>query len=147
MFMPAGAYWFRTNDGFETIAATASMGLLHWYMRIVPHLDSPEPIPILEVIQTNKPIPGPYHSQFLVVVIGGIERTYGKSPEINSEFLSREWYNDLSEYSDHKAVVRAYRNADPKVVAYEEVCLSILAWLANFGDISEMKHDSMKKKS
>jgi len=141
MFRPAGNFAYFTKEGHETIAATASMALTHWYMRKLPKLDDiPDPLPVLEVIPIARPFPGPYDQNFLPVVIGCIERTYGTAPEIAPVFLSREWYNNLPErLNDHKIVVQARRDADPKVVAYEEVCLSILKWLAKYGDVIDLE--------
>jgi hypothetical protein len=149
MLKPAGTFTYKTTDNQETVAATASMGLLHWYMRKLPKLgDEPVlevpsiPMYIMKVVSllTGKGTPGPYDPNFFTVVIGCIERTYGKAPEISSDFLTPEWYSNLPErLNDHKIVVQARRNADPKVVAYEEVCLGILKWLAKYGDIIDLE--------
>jgi hypothetical protein len=137
MFKPAGFYFYKTQDGGETVASTASHALLHWYMRTIPDLPGlPDPMPILEVVQTSAPHPGPYDPKFLMVVIGAIERTYGTAPEIASEFYEARWYNNLPNgLSNHKTVVQARRNGEPTVVAYEEVCLGILKCLEANGDV------------
>lgn len=137
MFKPAGCFYYKDKNGGETVARTASLALTHWYMRTIPNLpDLPDPMPILEVVQTSAPHPGPYDPKFFLVVIGAIERTYGTAPEIADEFFNQKWYNNLPNgLSDHKIVVQARRDGDPKVVAYEEVCLSILKWLEQYGDV------------
>lgn len=141
MFKPAGCFYYKTKDGSETVATTASHALLHWYMRTIPDLPGlPDPMPILEVVQTSAPHPGPYNPKFLLAVIGAIERTYGEAPEIAPELLDDEWYNNLPNgLSDHKTVVQARRNGEPTVVAYEEVCLFILKWLEQNGDVVGLK--------
>lgn len=135
-FKPAGCFYYKDKNGGETVARTASLALLHWYMRQVPNDPLPDPFPILEVIPTKQAMPGPYDRNFFTLVISIVERTYGTAPEIASEFHEAEWYNNLPNgLSDHKIVEQARRNGDPKVVAYEEVCLSILKWLEQNGDV------------
>lgn len=135
MFRPAGSIYFKTKDGEETVAATASTGLLLWYMTSSNKSDqTSESTAILEVTPTT--IVGPYDQRFLIEVIGCIERTYGTAPEIPAEFLSIDWYNCLPPvFSDHKMVVQRYRDGEPQIVAYEEFCLTILKWIAEHGDI------------
>lgn len=131
---------YKCKDGSETRAATASMGLLHWYMRHVPQKPLPDPCPILEVIPVSKPMPGPYDPKFLVLATSVIERTYGSSPEIPSEFLEEDWYNTLpSSRMTHESVVQAQSLGHPKVVAYEAFCLSVLKWLGEYGDVISLE--------
>lgn len=117
MFKPKGAFSFKTIDGSETVSFTASLGLFYWYIRIVPKLPMPNPMPILEVVQVGNPTPGPYHSKFLMLVISGIERTYGKSPEVPEVMLNKEWYDDIPKTDSHMAVVNLFSEGHPKVVA------------------------------
>jgi len=135
VFRPAGSFRYKIKDGGETVSLTASLALLHWYMRHIPD-NVPEPFPILTVVPTSRAMPGPYDPKFFTLVISIIERTYGKGPKIAREFFEDEWYNSLPNgLSNHKTVVQARRDGDPKVVAYEEVCLSILKWLEKYGDV------------
>ena len=137
---------FKTQDGSETVSATASLGLLHWYMRHIPKLPMPDPMPILEVVQSGKPMPGPYHPNFFTLVISVIERTYGKAPEVSPELFWNEWYKDLGQYSDFKKVI-ADRDAGHGVVnAYEDICLFVLKWLSIHGDVRELTVTSEIKK-
>jgi len=136
VFKPAGAFRYKTKDGGETVSMTASLGLLHWYMRQIPNDPLPDPFPILAVIPTKRDMPGPYDPNFFTLVISIVERTYGTAPEIAQEFYEAGWYNNLPNgLSDHKTVVQARRDGDPKVVAYEEVCVGILKWLEQNGDV------------
>ena len=71
-----------------------------------------------------------------ILNISIVERTYGKAPEVPDEILNDEWYNTLPNgLSDHKIVVEARDSGHPKVVAYEQVCLGILKWLEQYGDL------------
>jgi len=137
MFRPAGSFSYKDKNGGETVSMTASLGLLYWYMRHIPDdADIPEPFPILTVVPTKRAMPGPYDRNFFTLVISIVERTYGTAPKIPREFFDAEWYNNLPNgLNDHKTVAQARRDGDPKVVAYEEVCLSILKWLEQNGDV------------
>lgn len=132
-YRPAGSYILTYKDGGETTAATASLALTHWS---VSHLVRDVPNP-LQIVDTNcLKISGPYEPNFFVSIIGHIERLFGTSPEIEPEFFNRDWYSDLPEHlNDHKMVVKARRDSNPKVVAYEGACLKILSWLTEHGDI------------
>jgi hypothetical protein len=135
MFRPSGHFAYRTQDGSETVSATASLGLLHWYMRNLPQV--PESTSILEITPLPTEVPGPYHPMFLTLVISAVERNYGASPKIPVDLLSQNWYSNLqSNLDDFKVVVQAYRSVEPKVFVYEETCLNILKWLERNGDVA-----------
>ena len=134
------SFSFKTTGGSETITSTASMALLHWYCRIAPQLEMPNPVPILEVLPIGRPIPSPYDPMFLVLTISGVERTYGKSLNIPEMFTDQKWYNDLPRVSNHIEIITALNDGNAKVIAYETVCLEILKWLEKNGDVFDLEY-------
>ena len=116
------------------------MGLFHWYARIAPQLPMPDPMPILEVVPVGLPIPSPYDPMFLTLTISGVERAYGKSPDIPQEYLSQKWYLDMPRMGSHADTIRAIEQGHPKVVAYEKVCLEVLKWLEKNGDVFDLEY-------
>ena len=131
---------YKTSDGGKTVARTASLALFHWYMRIIPELPRPDPMPILEFVEIGNPIPGPYDPMFMYLLIGGVERTFGKSPELDQELFRKEWYDNLpANISNFKVVIKSHHKGNPKVVLYEEACTNALKWLAQHGNITKLE--------
>ena len=138
-FKPAGYYNFKTKDDQEIVGATASITLSNWYIvnTLEKSLESDTP-PAFEVVEIKRPYPHPYQPNFLVSIIGHIERTFGRSPDgMDVELYDVAWYNNLPKnLTNYRTVTDAYRNGNPQVVAYEEICLTILKWLEKQGEIT-----------
>ena len=106
---------------------TASCALLHWQDYIFPPVKLPEnPVPF--EVYVGKPQHGPYDVEFLMLLIGGIERNYGTAPQIPEEFLNKNWYQDLPKIKDHNSILQ-----------YEQVCWNILFWLFQNGNIVKLE--------
>jgi hypothetical protein len=143
-FKPAGYFNFKTKDDQEIVGATASITLSNWYIlnTLKKNLVSP---PAFEVVEIERPYPQPYQPNFLVSIIGHIERTFGRSPihveedrcNPEVELYGADWYNHLPKgLTNYRAVTQAHRNGNPQVVLYEEACLKILKWLEKQGEIT-----------
>jgi hypothetical protein len=126
---------YKCKDGSSTIAATASMGLLHWYGRTTPTkpIENPQPFEVYRVGE----MPAPYGPLFLPLVVAGLERTYGAAPEIPQHLHEAAHYKKLAKL-DFRDVEKHLKKATPEVVEYEQVCLVILNWLKERGEITEM---------
>lgn len=135
---------FKTTDGSETWAKTASLGLLYWYGRTLPNMGLPKNIPEGVVLIQGKPQPGPYHSYFLRLVTWAIERIYGGIFfDIDENLLHYEWYEELPEGANDFAVVaELFEEGNEKIVLYENTCMGILNWLHQNGDIKEITNES-----
>lgn len=143
-FKPAGYFNFKMKDNSEIVGATASITLCNWY--ILSTLKRPESVPsdssLFEVVEIKRPYPHPYHPNFLVSIIGYIERTFGSSPA-DLESYDSDWYKRLPDslsdsLSSFRVVDQAYRRGNPQVVSYEQSCLKILKWLEKRGEIAEV---------
>lgn len=132
---------FTCEDGTVSYAVTASYALLQWQDNIFPPAKLPENPPILEIIVVGEPRHGPYDVEFLMLLIGGIERNYGTAPQIPEEFLSKNWYKDLPEIKDHNSILKLLEEKNEKVIEYEQVCWSILFWLFQNGNIVKLERN------
>jgi hypothetical protein len=132
---------FVASDGGETVAATPSIGLLHWYMGIIPHKPMPDPPPLPPaVVVASQPIPGPYHRMFLPTVVAGVERTYGNAPKVPQEMFDKDWYDGLPDnVGNHNVTLQALKDQHPKVMLYEAACWNILKWLERSGEIKGLE--------
>jgi hypothetical protein len=127
---------YRCKDGSRTVAATASIGLLYWYDRVTPRtpIENPQPF---EVYVERRPMAGPYNPLFLSLVVAGLERTYGKAPEIPQHLLEPAHYKKLAKAGSGD-MEKHLKKGTPEIVEYEQVCLGILNWLKEQGEITEM---------
>lgn len=114
---------YSMAGGSHTIAKTFSIAVEHWMTRYLPQEEIPNDWPPFEIF-VGKEHPAPYHSQFLVLVISIIERTFGISFHIPDCFLQPEWYQEITEQ---------------KQELYEEFCYQILKWLEDQGNIFDFK--------
>lgn len=130
---------YKCKDGSTTVANTASVGLLHWYGRIVPTkpIENPRPFTVY-VVSTR--MPSPYDPLFLPLVVAGLERNYGKSPPIPEHLLEAAHYSTLNDL-DFRDVEKHLKKGTPVIVEYESVCLEILRWLQELGEITDMIFD------
>src|SRR5262245_42239054 len=119
---------YTCKDGSRTVAATASMGLLHWYDRILPRPPIKDPRPF-EVYVVGSPIPGPYDKLFLSAVVAGLERTFGTAPDVPQHLLDPAHYEKPAKQLTFRDVAKNLTKGVPAVVEYEQVCLDILNWL------------------
>jgi hypothetical protein len=128
---------YKCKDGSSTVAATASIGLMHWYGRIIPTkpIENPKPF---EVYVVRTPVPMPYAPQFLPLVVAGLERTYGKAPEIPAHLFDAAHYEKFPKQLGFHGVEDLLKEGVPEVVEYEQVCLDILHWLKEQGEITKM---------
>ena len=128
---------YRCKDGSRTVAATASMGLLHWYGRIMPHkaIENPK---LFEFYVVSEPRPGPYDQLFLPLVVAGLERTFGKAPRIPEHLHDPAHYERFPKEFDFGDIEKLLKKGVPEIVEYEQVCLDILYWLQEQGEITEM---------
>jgi len=127
---------YKCKDGSKTVAATASIGLLHWFDRITPRtpIENPQPF---EVYVQRQSIPGPYDPMFLSLIVAGLERTFGKAPEIPQHLYEPAHYKKLAR-AGFRDVEKHLKKGTPEIVEYEQVCLDILKWVKERGDITEM---------
>ncbi len=135
---PASVYLqYQCKDGSSTVAATASIGLMHWYGRLIPHqpIDNPKPF---EVYVVSAPMPAPYDRLFLPLIVAGLERTYGKAPQIPEHFLDPAHYEKFAKDLDFRDVEKHRQKGTPEIVEYEQVCLDILNWLKEQGEITKL---------
>lgn len=130
---------FTCEDGSQSYAVTASYALLQWQDNIFPPTKLPENPPVLEVIVVGEPRHGPYDAEFLMLLIGGIERNYGTAPQIPEEFLNKNWYNDLPKKLGHHSILQHLKDGNEKVIEYEQVCWNILFWLFQNGNIVKLE--------
>jgi hypothetical protein len=126
---------YKCKDGSSTIAATASMGLLHWYGRITPTKPVENPQPFEPYLVGT--ITAPYSPQFLPLVVAGLERTFGTAPEIPQHLHEAAHYKKLARL-DFQAVEKHLKKGTPEIVEYEQACLDILNWLKDRGEITQM---------
>jgi len=126
---------YKCKDGSRTVTATASLGLLYWYDRIIPRkpIENPKPF---EIYVTKTTIAGPYSRLFLPMVVAGLERTFGKAPQIPAHLLDSDW--KCPEDVDFHDVEQHLKKGTPEIVEYEEACLGILKWLKEQGEITEI---------
>jgi hypothetical protein len=118
---------YKCKDGSVTVAAAASIGLMYWYGRILPQKPIENPRPFTIHVMPS-PVPSPYSSMFMSLVVAGLERTFGKAPEVPAHLLDAE----------HKAIETHLKKGTPEIVEYEQVCLDILNWLKERGEITMM---------
>jgi hypothetical protein len=131
---------YKCKDGSRTVAATAAIGLSHWYGRTIPTkpIEDPKPFGIYVV---GAPLAGPYDPLFLPLVVAALERGFGKAPPVASHLLDPKHGETLKSRGDFRAVARDLRQGVAEVVEYEETCLQILRWLQEQGEITEMIFD------
>lgn len=129
------------SRGQFTVAATSSIALLYWYMRVIPQKPLPDPLPEAPVvIRASQPIPGPYHKLFLPTVTAGVERTMGSAPDIPDEMLDSQWYETLPDnVGNHNNTLQALKDSHPQVMMYEAVCWNILKFLEAHGEIQRLE--------
>ena len=126
MFKPSGFICFSNKNGSQVVASTPSLALVHWHSEKLRRESDLSDWDEMPVVSTKVHVPMSYQKNFLVSVIGCIERIYGTSPEIDDVFFDFEWYNNLT---------KPFDSSDPKVVIYENACMSILKWLSDKKDI------------
>ena len=130
---------YKCKDNSVTVANTASIGLMYWYGRITPQpkIENPQPFSV-HVVSIS--MPSPYNPLFLSLVIAGIERTLGKAPEIAPELLEPEYCKRFAKVG-FAEIEKQLKAGTPEVVAYEQVCLDILNWLKDEGEITALLLD------
>jgi hypothetical protein len=130
---------FRCKDGEVGASGTASMALLGWYDRFALGLQSEDGPPVdgppVEVRFSRQPMTDPL---FLLLFLAGLERTFGEAPELPRHLLEPEHYKRLAPLADSGDLPEHLRKGTPEVVEYEQVCLSILNWLRERGEITEL---------
>lgn len=131
---------YKCKDGSRTVAATASVGLSHWYGRTIPMKPIENPRPF-EIYVVGAPRPGPYDPLFLPLVVAALERSFGKAPPLAEHLLDPEHGKTLDAYGNFRAVERDLQKGVAAVVEYEAACLQILHWLKEQGEITEMIFD------
>lgn len=131
---------YTCKDGSRTVAATASIGLSHWYGRTIPYKPIENPRPF-EIYIVGAPRPGLYDPMFLPLVVAALERGFGKAPPLASHLLDPEYGKRFEARGDFRAVERDLEKGEAEVVEYEEACLQILRWLHEQGEITEMIFD------
>jgi len=106
---------YSCSDGSYTVSRTASLGLMYWYAR---------------QLRNYSAIPGPYSRKFLPSIFVVFEEKFHSNPfetvvppDVSGDFREIEFLRD---------------GGNPDVVRYEECCLSILKWLKEHGDISDI---------
>jgi len=124
---------YKCKDGSRTVAATASIGLMYWLGRIMPQTPIENPKPF-EIYVTQSPTPSPYSPMFMPLVVAGLERTFGTSPPI-PEHLHDPAHGFVKDMGFHD-VEKHLKKGTPQVVEYEQVCLDILHWLKEQGEIT-----------
>ena len=128
---------FKCKDGSRTVASTASVGLLHWF----GHLTPPKPIEHpqgVEIHVSATRTPYPYSPLFLPVVIAGVERTFGKAPEIPEHLHDAAHYAKFPTGISFQDIEKHLAQGTPEIVEYEQICLDILQWLVANGDIVDL---------
>ena len=129
---------YRCKDGSVTVASTASIGLMYWYDRILPKkpIENPQPF---SIHVTTVSIPSPYNPLFLSLMIAGMERTFGTAPEIPAHLLDKAHAEKFPEGLNFGNVEKHLKKRTPVIVEYEQVCLELLYWLKDRGEITDRK--------
>src|SRR5437868_1517624 len=110
---------YECTDGSDTEAKSPSIALMHWLGRNMP-LETPrDQVFAGGLMRVGPPVPGPQHKSFFPVVFAAIERRWNKTCNV-----------DVNDYPDMTAFM-----GDGAEQIHEIMCLDILKWLEQHGDI------------
>jgi hypothetical protein len=103
---------------FRTVAMTSSMALLHWHEAIIGRMNVPAGVPQGLVLIKDKAVKAKSEGQFLDLVIGACERTFGKAPKKEQKPLL--------------TFPPFFKNTED----FESACWRMLEWIREHGDIT-----------
>jgi len=83
-------------------------------------------------------MPSPYEPLFLPLVIAGLERSFGKAPQIPAHLHDPAHYEKFADDLDFRNVEKHLKRGTQEIVEYEELCLAIINWLNEQGEITEL---------
>jgi hypothetical protein len=113
---------YECADGSDTEAKSPSIALMHWLGRQMPMETPRDKVYVGGLMRVGPPVPGPQHKAFFTTVFAAIERRWNKSCDV-----------DVNDYPDMVSFM-----GDEAEQIHEIMCLDILKWLEQHGDIRNL---------
>jgi hypothetical protein len=107
---------FKVKHGHRVSSVTDSMGLMNWYAHTSAECFYKNNESIAKSV-----MPGPYHEKFILTVVAAVEHKFGKSIDVDEDFLDKEWYQSglPDDYFNPEVIVKK-KYSNPKICFYEE---------------------------